>query len=134
MMSGITPAGHLATRIRAKAMTGIDSTDFLLHLGRYLGGKLLVLWDRGSIHRSEEVTLFLSHGGSGFVHLESFPAYAPDLNPDEGVWHHLKDVELSNLCCKDFQSLHEEIGLAIRRMRRRPDLIKSFFAQAGLNI
>jgi len=24
------------------------------------------------------------------LHLEAFPPYAPELNPDEGVWNHLK--------------------------------------------
>lgn len=134
LMSGITPGGHLMTRMRAQAMTGLDSTDFLLQVGRYLGGKLLVIWDGGSIHRGEEIILFMSNGGSEFVHLESFPAYAPDLNPDEGVWNHLKNVELGNLCCTSFPSLHKEINLGIRRMRRRPDLIKSFYAQAGLEL
>jgi transposase len=29
--------------------------------------------------------------------LKELPGYAPDLNPDEGVWKHLKCVELKNL-------------------------------------
>jgi transposase len=33
---------------------------------------------------------FLADGRSDEIHLERFPAYAPELNPDEGVWQHLK--------------------------------------------
>ena len=132
VMSGITPAGGLATLARERALTGADSVAFLRHLFRYFGCKLLVIWDGGSIHRSHEVKNFLASGWAGKIHLERFPAYAPELNPDEGVWQHLKNVELGNLCCCDFTHLSLELHLALRRLRRRPDLIRSFFSGAGL--
>jgi len=91
MMSGVTPAGQLATMLRPRSMTGVDRIAFLRHLGWYFGCKLLALWDWASIHRAEEVNIFMDHGGSDHIHLEEFPAYAPDLNPDEGVWNHLKN-------------------------------------------
>jgi len=50
------------------------------------------------------------------IHTEEFPAYAPDLNPDEGVWQHLKHFEFRNLCCVDLDHLEVELTLAIRRM------------------
>jgi len=69
------------------------------------------------------------------VHLETLPAYAPDLNPwDEGGWNHLKNVEMRNLPCRDVEELHEEFHLAVGRLRQKPRLIQSFFAQAGLAI
>lgn len=133
-MSGVTPAGQLATLQRTRALTGIESIIFLRHLHGYFGSKLLVLWDGGAIHRSDEVKMFLAGGGSEYVHLERFPAYAPELNPDEGVWQHLKHVEMGNLCCRNLDHLSVELQLAIRRLRRRPDLVQSFFAGAGLDL
>jgi transposase len=132
VMSGITPAGQLATLTRIRALTGLDSVTFLRHLLWYFGCKLLVIWDGGSIHRANEVKNFLADGWARKIHLERFPAYAPELNPDEGVWQHLKHVELRNLCCTDFGHLSVEFHLALRRLRRRPDLIQSFFTGAGL--
>ena len=131
-MSGITPAGQLASLIRRRTLTGSESIAFLRHLYQYLGGKLLVIWDGGMIHRSQEVKNFLVQGWAGEIHLERFPAYAPELNPDEGVWQHLKHVELRNVCCTNLGHLHDELQLAIRRVRRRPDLVQSFFANAEL--
>jgi len=133
-MSGITPSGQLATLTRTRALTGRESVAFLRHLCWYFGCKLLVMWDGGSIHRANEVKNFLADGWSEEIHLERFPAYAPELNPDEGVWQHLKHVELRNLCCADFDQLSHELHLAVRRLRRRPDLIRSFFAGAGLDL
>jgi putative transposase len=62
------------------------------------------------------------------------PAYAPELNPGEGVWQHLKNVETRNLCCNDMPHLSKELNLAVKRLRNKPSLIQSFFGEAGLDI
>src|SRR5437763_775624 len=83
--------------------------------------------------RREAVKEFVA-GARGKVRLEALPGYAPDLNPwDEGGWHHLKNVEMRNLVCRDLEELHQEFHLAVGRLRQKPQLIRSFFAQAGLS-
>ena len=77
---------------------------------------------------------FLAQGGAQFVWLEQFPPYAPDLNPDEYVWQHLKHVELRNLCCDDLVHLSTEVKCAVNRLRRKPTLIQYFFEGAGLEL
>ena len=131
-MSGITPHGWLFTMTRYDALHGLDSVRFLKHLLAQMDHKLLVIWDGSPIHRSIEVRTFLANGAAKQIHLERLPAYAPDLNPDEGTWQHLKRVELCNVCCFDLNHLHQQLNLAILRLRRKPYLIQSFFAQAGL--
>lgn len=134
VMSGITPRGDLFTLIREESLDGTDSVRFLKHLQGQTDRKLLVIWDGSPIHRGEEVKAYLADGAARHIHLEQLPGYAPDLNPDEGTWRHLKRVELRNVCCLDLHHLHHELDLAILRLRRRPDLIQSFFADAGLAI
>jgi transposase len=134
MMSAVTVAGQIATLMRRRSLTGRDSAWFLRHLFQYLRQKLLVIWDCGSIHHAEEVDDLMTGIWAERIHIEEFPAYAPDLNPDEGVWQHLKHYELRNVCCIDLDHLEVELTLAIRRMRRRPELIQSFFAQAELDL
>ncbi len=69
------------------------------------------------------------------VWVEALPGYAPDLNPwDEGGWHYLKDVEMRNVVCHDLEELHQEFHLAVGRLRQKPHIVQSFFAQAGLKI
>jgi transposase len=131
MMSGITPADNLSTRVQSRALTSSDSVWFLKHLHHHLGKKLLVIWDGCPIHR-KEVTTFMAQGTAQYIHLEPLHAYAPDLNPAEGVWHHLKNVELRNVSCQDLYPLRHELNLAIMRLRSKPRLIKSFFAGVGL--
>lgn len=134
VMSGITPGGKLYTLARPHPLTSVESVHFLCHIGRPIGGKLLPIGDGSPIHRGGLVKEFLQAGGAGFVHLEHFPPYAPDLNPDELVWQHLKHVELKNLCCLDLHHLSVELNLAINRLRKKSSLIQSFFAGAGLDL
>jgi transposase len=134
VMSGITPQGWLFTMTRDDSMNGLDSVHFLKHLLWQTKSKLLVIWDGSPIHRNHCVKDYLANGATKHIHLERLPAYAPDLNPDEGVWDHLKYVELRNMCCLDLNHLHRELNLAILRLRHKPDLIQAFFALAGLNI
>ena len=63
---------------------------FLLHLLHQVHGHLIVLLDNGKAHRGEPVQELLAR--TTRLHLEPFPPYAPELNPDEGVWNHLKST------------------------------------------
>lgn len=67
---------------------GADVLTFLRHLLRQVRGHLIVLLDNGTIQRGEPVQALLTRPSR--LHVVSFPAYAPELNPDEGVWNHLK--------------------------------------------
>jgi len=134
VMGGMTPAGKVYTLARQESLNGLHSVAFLQHLQRVAGERLLVIWDGSPIHRRAVVTGFVA-GTRGKVWVEALPGYAPDLNPwDEGGWHHLKNVELRNEACRDLEELHQEFHLALGRLRQKPHLVQSFFAQAGLPI
>jgi transposase len=134
VMGGMTPQGQLYTLVRQQSLNGLHTIEFLWHLGRVAGTRLLVIWDGSPIHRRAEVNDFVSET-RGQVWVEALPGYAPDLNPwDEGGWHHLKDVEMRNLVCRDLEELDQEFHLAVGRLRQKPHLVQSFFAQAGLKI
>ena len=134
VMSGITMEGHLFTMTRYDAMAGTDSVHFLKHLRAQLDRNLLVVWDGSPIHRALEVKAYRTEGAAKHIHLERLPSYAPDLNPDEGTWKHLKHVELRNVCCLDLPDLYHELQLAVVRLRRQSWLVQSFFGGAGLAI
>jgi hypothetical protein len=55
---------------------------------RKIRGKIVVIWDGSPIHRGHEIKDFLSRGAAKRLHLEQLPGYAPDLNPDEGIWNY----------------------------------------------
>jgi transposase len=134
VMGGMTPAGKVYTLVRQESLNGLHTIEFLAHLLRVAGRRLLVIWDGSPIHRREEVKRFVA-GSRGRVWVEALPGYAPDLDPwDEGGWHHPKNVEMRNLVCLDLEELHEQFHLAVGRLRQKPHLVQSFFAQAGLRL
>lgn len=61
---------------------------FLRHLLRHLRGAVLVVWDNARIHKGQAIRNLCRRFKR--LRLESFPAYAPELNPDEGVWSQAK--------------------------------------------
>src|SRR5829696_8232719 len=131
VMGGVTPLGKVYTLVRPQSLNGLHTIAFLVHLGRLAGERLLVIWDGSPIHRRAEVSAFVAEA-RGKIHVEPLPAYAPDLNPVEWMWRHLKEVELRNLSCWDLDHLHLELHLALGRVRQKIGLIRSFFEGAEL--
>ena len=131
VMAGVTPGGKLYQLTQEESFTGVAVVRFLKHLLRQVRGKLLVLWDGAPIHRCQEVKTFLTEGGAQRLHLEVFPGYSPDLNPQEGVWGYLKRVELGNVCCHDLSELTQELKKAIHRLRHKTDILKACIGQPG---
>jgi transposase len=134
VMGGMTPQGKVYTLVRQESLNGMHTIEFLEHLRRVAGERLLVIWDGSPIHRRTAVTEFVA-GTRAKIWVEALPGYAPDLNPwDEGGWHHLKNMQLANVACRDLEELHEQVHLAVGRLRQKPHLVRSFFAQAGLSL
>lgn len=128
IMGALTTDGRVFTLVRQDPLNGLNTIQFLEHLGHQLKGPALVLWDRSPIHRRAGVAEFATGIGKKSLHIESLPPYAPDLNPVEWLWKHLKRVEMGNLTCRDLEELHEEFHLALGRVRGKPRLFPSFFA------
>src|SRR5215212_2113105 len=81
-------------------------------------------WDGATIHRNQEVQGFVAGVGDDRRMVIQLPGYAPELNPQEGIWHHLKQIELGNVICHTPAELREQLQAAIRRLRRKPDVIR----------
>lgn len=131
-ISGITLQGKLYMMALGRSLKSPDVVRFLKHLLRHIPGKILVLWDGAPIHRGQVVKDFLTNGGSERIWLERLPGYAPELNPDEGVWNYLKRVELKNVVCRDASHLRQELRKATERLRHKQNIIRSCINQTGL--
>jgi transposase len=87
-IAGIT-SWNFYFRLFSGAIKGPQIVEFLEHLLRHLPGKLLVIWDGLPGHRSQLVKDFVAEQ-KGRLELERLPSYAPELNPVEYLWGHLK--------------------------------------------
>lgn len=103
--------------------------EFLQHLLRHLRGHVIVLWDNANIHGGEAIRRLCSRVPR--LHLERLPAYAPELNPDEGVWKHAKH-ELSNGCPQDIDELWEELLTSLDDLRRSQKRMRGCVHQGEL--
>lgn len=134
VMSAISMEGKLLMMEQDRAFKGEDVVRFLKHALSEIPGKLLIIWDGSQIHRSREVKEFLQSGAASRIQLEQLPGYAPDLNPDEGIWKHLKYVELKNLCCQSLAELRVELRKAKERLRHKRDVILGCIRQPGFEV
>lgn len=131
IIGGITLWSFLF-RIHAGSIKSQQVVEFLKALQRHLkGARLLVIWDGAPIHRSRVVSEFIASTHGGIV-VERLPAYAPELNPVEYMWAHLKEHEIGNLIVREAWQLSQQATAALRRMRRRPRILTACFTQAEL--
>ena len=66
--------------------------------------------------------------------VERLPAYAPELNPVEGLWSSLKTVELANLTGPSLAEVIDQAHRGIERVRHTPHLAYSFLRRTGLAV
>jgi len=138
MMAGITISPH-RHRVNAyfnyypaRAVNRFDVIEFLQGLMRHFFGPIIVIADRGNIHRAAEVKAFLAKNPR--ITLEHFPPYAPDLNPVEALWANLKAFRLASFCPADpIELLDVVYGTSIQIQNDRP-LIRGFVKASGLRI
>jgi transposase len=134
VISAITMEGKLLMMEQERSFKSQDVVRFLRHLLGQIPGKLLVIWDGSPIHRGRAVKDFLASGASSRLKLERLPGYAPDLNPEEGIWKHLKYVELKNVCCQSLAELKVELRKAKERLRHKRDIILGCIRQPGFEV
>ena len=130
-ISGITLDGRLVMQVQEHACDATEVVGFLRVLLRKIRGKVLVIWDGSPIHTGPAIKDYRARGAAKRLHRERLPGYAPDLNPDEGIWNCLKRVELKDLCCRDLAELRREVRRAKERLRHKRDVIRACSRQCG---
>ena len=130
IIAGITERSFYF-KICAGAVRGPFVIEFIKHLRRHLRRKLLIVLDGAPIHRSRQVLSYVA-SLRGAVTLCRLPAYAPELNPAEGIFGYLKERRLGNLCPDSIQQVRQAAAQHLGAMRRRPRLIRAFWKLAKL--
>jgi putative transposase len=66
------------------------------------------------------------------LRLEWLPPYAPELNPVEQLWNHLKYAKLANFAPDDISLLDQTARKQLHRIKRSPNRLQSFLDAADL--
>lgn len=130
VIAGIT-SWQFYFRFFPGSIKGPQLVEFLSALRRQVRGRLLIIWDGLRAHRSRVVRDYMD-AQRGALQLEFLPAYAPELNPVEYVWGHLKNHEIANLCASHIGQVRDYARRRLRAMQRRPALVTAFWTQAEL--
>jgi putative transposase len=108
-----------------------DYIALLDQVHQRLGAPIVLVWDNLNVHVSARMRRLIA--GRDWLTVVRLPAYAPDLNPTEGAWSHVKRG-LANIAVHGVDQLAAVVKQRLRAVQRQPDLIAGFLAQTGMTI
>ena len=87
---------------------------------------LYLILDSLPAHKAKVVQEYVA-STKGRLELHFLPGYAPELNPDELVWNHMKRTGTAKSPLAKGESLHDRIDVELLEIQRNPALVRSFF-------
>ena len=114
----------------AATYTGkLDAESFVVFLQNFVKGRtgrVFLVVDGHPAHKAKVVKEYVE-SLEGKLELHFLPPYAPDLNPDEFVWAHMKSNGVSKKPLKQNESLQRRVEEDLIAIQRNPTLVRSFF-------
>jgi transposase len=114
----------------AATYTGkLNAEAFVAFLKNFLkgrAGRLFLVVDGHPAHKANVVKGYVESLG-GRLELVALPTYAPDLNPDEFVWSHMKKNGVSKKPLKKNESLRDRVEEDLAQIQGNRQLVRSFF-------
>jgi transposase len=124
---------RVAFHFSVRADRNVDGqwlAQFVRDLRRQIQRPIIIVWDRLNVHRSRPIARMV--GRSSTLWVEFLPPYAPELNPVEAAWAHLKMNPLANLVPEDALELADIAERHVRGFRHKTWLLKSFIRSTPL--
>jgi putative transposase len=113
---------------------GFDETDYARLLDaahQQLRGPIVLVWDNLPAHVSRKMRQLIA--ARSWLTVFQLPAYAPEMNPVEGIWSSMKR-SLANLTKQSLDQLTALVKTRLKRMQHQPGLIDGFLAKTGLDL
>jgi transposase len=126
LLSAMTPRGELVFMTSPEKVNTEIFIQFLRKLlAHHPRRKLVLIVDRSPYHRSQDTREFVA--AHPRLRLEYLPSYAPELNPDEHVWGHLKGSGTTDSTTGHVTEVRRSVRSHLRSLQRRPHLVRSFY-------
>jgi ribosomal protein L31E len=122
---------HRARKGERRSFAETDYATLLDAAHQHLKAEIVLIWDNLNTHISAAMRRLIDN--RDWLHVIQLPAYAPDLNPTESVWSHVKR-SLGNLAVTSVDHLAAIVRNRLKRIQYRPDLLAGFLAQTGLTL
>ena len=131
---------HLLYRLRIyrrrkgerKAFTWSDYRDLITAAHHHLSAPLIWVWDNLNVHLAPQLADFAAQNRE-WLRIYRMPAYAPELNPAEGIWSLLKRA-IASFAATSIDALARIIKRKLKKIQYRPHLITGCLAGTGLTI
>lgn len=122
---------HRGRQGERSSFTEADYIALLDTAHRVLNAPIVLCWDNLNTHLSKHMRALIDT--RDWLTVIRLPAYAPDLNPTEGVWSHLKRG-IANLTARSVDHLAHTVKRHLRQIQNQPDLAAGFLAQTGMTL
>jgi transposase len=125
-ISAVNELGAFWFEVYSGRLNASAFIDFLKRFLRYRRRRVILVVDGHPSHRAKSVAKYVQTM-KGRLELHFLPPYAPDLNPDEFVWAHLRKHGTSKTPLREDESLWVRVENDLAKIKSQPKLIRSFF-------
>ena len=108
-------------------------TAFLEAMMHDLGGRFVVVWDGGPMHKGDPIHRLTDHFANRLC-LEALPPWAPMLNPTEPLWGWLKYDRLCNYAPHDAAELNGRVVAELAVAGNDQEFLRSLYHASELPI
>jgi transposase len=108
---------------------GLNAELFVALLRRMMKGRskpVHLVVDGLPAHKTALVKAYVA-STNGMLTLHILPGYAPELNPDELVWSHMKRTGVARSPLRQGEKLADKVEAQLAAIKRLPQLVRSFF-------
>lgn len=125
-ISAVSPRGALRFMLIETSCNAEVFVEFLKRLMHHWPRRIFLIVDGHPVHRAGVVGRFVA-STQGALQLFPLPPYAPQLNPDEQVWNHLKNHGTGKQPITGPDQMKDLILRHLWKVQKLPALIRSFF-------
>ncbi len=125
-ISALTPRGAFWYQTFTGRLNALRFEAFLRAFLRGRRRPVCLVLDRHPAHIAKRIARFVQ-ARRGRVQLFFLPGYAPDLNPDEFVWNHLRQRGVTKTPLRQNESLRDRVERDLAAIKARRALVRSFF-------
>ena len=121
---------HTGRKGERRSLGESDYIHLLDGAHHLLKAPLIVVWDRLNTHISKAMQALVAE--RGWLTVVLLPGYAPELNPVEGMWAHIKR-SLANLAARTLSKLETLLRRRLKALQYRHAILDGFLAGTGLD-
>ena len=113
-----------------KSFVWQDYRDLIVVAHNQLKAPVVWVWDNLNVHLAEELALFFVENEE-WLTVFQLPSYAPELNPQEGIWSMIKRG-LADFAAANLDHLVRVMKRKLKKIQYRAELIDGCLTETGL--